>query len=93
MLIFILLFSLWGCTDAEYQSRVTLGKSAKITCWTGGKLFLMMDSTGKIERSIFGNYFYFKDNLTSDYIEVSGDCLIAYQGFKRKPDKLGKPLN
>lgn len=81
LLASILLVS--SCTDAGWGKLAALGDSAKIECWSGGKIIYSGRSTGKIKSEQSSDGYFFKDQLTGNFMEVSGNCVITYGKIKR----------
>lgn len=81
ILFFALLFSI-GCTDARFEDNLTWGRTAKINCWSGGKLILSSESSGVIDKAIFGNHYFFRDKESKKLIQVTGDCVITNAPWK-----------
>ena len=76
-LLVIVLLS--ACTDATIASITSYGSSARITCFSGGKITYDGFSTGKVLRAPEGADGYaFKDAQTNRYREVTGDCNVDY---------------
>lgn len=69
-----------GCTDATLAKIDALGASGKVQCWSGTLLIYDGESTGKISNSEHSDGYYFMDKATGKLIEVSGNCVIRYQG-------------
>ena len=66
-----------GC-DAEIGKMQSLGKGAKITCYSGGKVIYSGSSTGKVLSEQASDGYYFKDSKDGKLKEVSGNCIITY---------------
>ena len=75
LLLLSLLF--YGC-DATIGKLKSLGMSANITCYSGGKLIYEGRSSGKVLSEKDSDGYYFKDKKTGNMLEVSGDCKIEY---------------
>ncbi len=69
---------LLGCTDARMGKFMALGNSAKVTCYSGGKVIYDGVSSGKIENQENSDGYYFTPKGESLAIEVSGDCIVKY---------------
>jgi len=67
-----------GCTDASMSRISSYGNSAKITCYSGGKIIYEGRSTGKIKSETSSDGYFFKDASDNLLKEVSGNCVIAY---------------
>lgn len=67
-----------GCTDAGIGKITSVGDSAHVSCYSGGKLIYDGYSTGKVESDFSSDGYYFKDRETGKMLEVSGDCIIIY---------------
>ena len=72
----LLIANLIGC-DATLGKLGAMGKKATISCYSGGKLVLKMESSGKI-LSEPGSGYYFKDK-SGAMIEVDMPCVIIYK--------------
>jgi len=77
MFIGIVISSLFCCTDAEMASFGSLGNSAEIKCYSGGKLIYEGYSTGRVSTTQNSDGWEFKDNKTGKFIRVSGDCVVT----------------
>jgi len=75
-LIFLLAVS--ACTDAQRGKIGAIGESAKVECWSGGKLIYEGASSGKISSESQSDGYNFVDKKTGKFMEVSGNCVIAY---------------
>ena len=76
IIIYLICFVMVGCTDAKWKKVTTLGESAKITCYSGGKVIYDGMSTGKIHAEEQSDGWYFEDSATHKLVRVSGDCVI-----------------
>lgn len=72
----LMCLSVLGCTDAKWKKATALGSSAKVTCYSGGKVIYDGTSTGKVHTEEGSDGWYFEDKATSKLIRVSGDCVI-----------------
>ena len=76
--IFLLTFiPIFGC-DATIGKFTSLGKSAHIKCYSGGKVIFEGTSSGKVLSEKDSDGYFFKDKATGSMLEVSGDCVIRY---------------
>lgn len=73
----LLLLLLSGC-DATIGKLTSIGSTADITCYSGGKLILETESTGKVV-SENGSGYYFKDKKDGRMTEVDAACIIKYK--------------
>ena len=73
-----ILFLFVGCTDAQRGKIGALGDSAKVDCWSGGKLIYSGVSSGKISSEDSSDGYNFVDIKTGKFMEVSGNCVITY---------------
>lgn len=73
-----LLFLFVGCTDAQLGKIGALGDSAKVECWSGGKMIYSGVSSGKISSESNSDGYNFVDTKTNKFMEVSGNCVITY---------------
>lgn len=67
-----------GCTDAYFGKLKSLGSSASVKCYSGGKLVVDTISTGKIRSEANSNGYYFVEKDTDEMIEVDADCIFRY---------------
>jgi hypothetical protein len=67
-----------GCTDAYFGKLKSLGSSASVKCYSGGKLVVDTMSTGKIRSEANSNGYYFVEKDTGEMIEVDADCIFRY---------------
>jgi hypothetical protein len=74
--LMILLF-LAGCTDATLSQFSSIGSSADIECFSGGKLIYKGRSTGKVAGEAQSDGWFFRDEKIGKLIRVSGDCVIV----------------
>lgn len=70
------LLILLGCTDARLKQYTTIGSTANVTCYSGGKIIYEGQSTGKVSTESQSDGWYFVDSKTSKLIRVSADCVI-----------------
>jgi hypothetical protein len=78
IMLSILVFSLIGCTDADYSKFKALGDSANIKCYSGELLIYEGTSTGAIENETQSDGYYFRDKTDNVLKMVSGNCIISY---------------
>lgn len=78
-LLFGIVLVIGGCTDAHISKLSSLGSSAKIACYSGGKLIYEGISTGKVVSEENSDGYFFKDEKDGKLKEVSGNCVIVYQ--------------
>lgn len=67
-----------GCTDAQRSRITSYGSSAKIQCYSGGKLIYDGTSTGKVVSEENSDGYYFREKDTNRLLEVSGNCILEY---------------
>lgn len=77
IIISLMCFVMVGCTDGKWKQVTSIGESAKITCYSGGKVIYDGLSTGKVHAEHDSDGWYFEDASTHRLIRVSGDCLIV----------------
>lgn len=91
-LCFVLLLFVLGCTDAQWDQMATLGESAHITCYSGGKMTFRALSTGKVINETNSDGYFarwrlkdvdrwaFGQHEEDEEVSasVSGDCVIIY---------------
>ncbi len=75
-LLIIAALTLAGCTDAGMANFTTLGSSADVTCYSGGKITYDGSSTGKVKTTQDSDGWEFVDKATGKFMRVSGDCVI-----------------
>ena len=73
----LLLLLLSGC-DATIGKLTSIGSTADIICYSGDKLILETESTGKVV-SENGSGYYFKDKKDGRMTEVDAACIIKYK--------------
>ena len=73
----LLLLLLSGC-DATIGKLTSIGSTADIICYSGDKLILKTESTGKVV-SENGSGYYFKDKKDGRMTEVDAACIIKYK--------------
>jgi hypothetical protein len=79
ILLSVLLVSLLtGCTDAKRAKVFSIGDSAKVDCYSGGKLIYSGLSSGKVSSVKDSDGYFFVDKSSGDLMEVSGNCVINY---------------
>jgi hypothetical protein len=76
--VLIIAFLVVGCTDAQRGKIGALGDSAKVECYSGGKLIYSGESSGKISSESQSDGYNFIDKKTGYFMEVSGNCVITY---------------
>ena len=64
--------------DAQIGKIASLGENAKVECWSGGQLIYDGKSTGKVLSESRSDGYFFKDEKTGKFMEVSGNCVITY---------------
>jgi hypothetical protein len=73
----LLLFAVFGCTDAK-QSKITgFGKRYKVECLSGGIVVRTYTSSGKVSSEKNSDGYYFNDEATNKLVEISGDVIIT----------------
>lgn len=78
LLLIVSMFCIVSCTDAGCGKLTSLGSSARVECFSGGKLIYSGESTGKVLSEKNSDGYYFKDKLDGKMKEVSGNCVIVY---------------
>lgn len=68
-----------GCTDADFAKLTSLGNTASVKCYSGGKLVVNTTSTGKIRNEKNSNGYFFVEKDTGETIEVDMDCIFRYK--------------
>ncbi len=84
ILFVCLVLALSSCTDAKRGKLFSLGDSASVTCWSGGRLIYDGFSTGKVSSEKNSDGYFFKDREMGKMIEVSGNCVIVYNPEESK---------
>lgn len=72
-MLFILLTS---CSDGFKSKIFAIGKSHRITCYSGGQVVMDTYSTGKIDNEDKSDGYYFREKETGLLIRTNGDCII-----------------
>ena len=75
---YILLLLLLSGSDATIGKLTSIGSAADIVCYSGGKLILETESTGKVI-SENGSGYDFKDKKDNRMTEVDAACIIKYK--------------
>ena len=65
-----------GCSDANVAQFTSIGSTATVTCYSGGKEIYKGHSTGKVHTEEHSDGWYFEDAASHRLIRVSADCLI-----------------
>ncbi len=76
MKLFIALFLLVGCTDADMAQLSAIGRAAHITCYSGGKIIYEADSTGKISTESDSDGWFFSEKPSGRLVRISGTCVV-----------------
>ena len=76
-ILFLCLFGIASCTDAQLAKFSSLGDPSRITCYSGEKLIFDACSTGKVSSSESSDGYYFNESTTNNLVEVSGNCIIT----------------
>ena len=76
----IIILFLSACTDAQSAKAFNYGQTGRVTCYSGGQVYLDDFSTGRIEKndSSGADGFYFVSQSTNRLTEASGDCVVDY---------------
>lgn len=75
ILIAIMFLSLIGCTDARFDNVLSYGKSADVTCYSGGEVIFSTRTTGKVVE-IDGGGWSFRD-VNGRYVQTFADCFVV----------------
>lgn len=75
-ILFALMFTLTGCTDADRAKFAAYGDAGTIVCYSGGKEIYNAKSTGKISSETQSDGWFLKEEGSGDLIRVSGDCVV-----------------
>ncbi len=68
-----------GCTDAFWDKTVgKLGVSAKIVCYSGGKIIFEDESSGAISSPDGSDGWAYRSKVNGKYREISADCVLTY---------------
>lgn len=71
--------TLASCTDAERAAWGALGSKSTITCYSGGKVILTDESTGKVASSEHGAGIYYKSDTTGRLVHNYADCIVEQE--------------
>ena len=66
-----------GCTDSQRKNITTLGSTAHIQLYSGGKLVGEWDSTGKVTTVSQSDGWEFVDQKTGKFLRIAGDIIIT----------------
>ena len=69
-----------GCTDAKFSKLTNFGDEAVVKCYSGTSIIYDGRSTGKVISEESSDGYVFKDAKTGHLMEVSGNCVIDYDG-------------
>jgi hypothetical protein len=75
-LMFAMILSMFGCSNANLAQFAAWGNPGHIVCYSGGKVIYEGDSTGKISTESQSDGWYFQEKGTNQLIRVSGACVI-----------------
>lgn len=78
-LLLLPLLASTACTDAGWGKLASLGDSAEITCYSGGKQIGSWTSSGKVISEAQSDGYFFRDKKSGHFLEVSGNCIIVYR--------------
>jgi hypothetical protein len=70
--------TLAACTDVQKAHYGTLGKSARVICFSGGKKIFDDFSTGQIANEEGSDGYKFVAKSDNRLVHVSGDCNLDY---------------
>ena len=74
----VFLVMLTGCTDAYWDASIgSLGSTANIECFSGGRLIHSSQSTGKVESFEGGGFVWRATDGTT--IKTFADCFVTYK--------------
>lgn len=77
--VLLVLFTLGfiGCTDAEIGLVRSIGDSAKVICYSGGKVVFEDSSTGKVLGLEAGGWAFVSKN--HGYVQTFADCFVMVE--------------
>jgi hypothetical protein len=67
-----------GCTDVQKANYGTLGKPARVICYSGGVKTFDDFSTGKVQSEEGSDGYQLVAQSTNRLVHVSGDCNLDY---------------
>jgi hypothetical protein len=70
--------ALTGCTDVQKANYGTLGKPARVICYSGGVKTFDDFSTGKVQSEEGSDGYQLVAQSTNRLVHVSGDCNLDY---------------
>jgi hypothetical protein len=77
-IIFILAFTVTGCTDAEWDNMVSsYGNSATVECYSGGDVVFQAVTTGKVG-SLSGGGWAFR-TIDGRFVQTFADCFVEFR--------------
>lgn len=66
-----------GCTDADWDVEVkSIGRSAHITCYSGGKIIFESQSTGQVTVLSGGGWGF--RSTDGKIVKTFADCFVIY---------------
>lgn len=77
-ILFLAFSALAGCTDAERSRIMSYGDTAKITCYSGGRVVFEDYSTGKVLQSPSGGLIY-ESKTTGKHARAYADCIMVVE--------------
>lgn len=75
-LLLFLVVGATGCTDVFVAHWTSLGESARVECYSGGKLIYEGTSSGKVLSTDRSDGWEFVTESTGHFVRVSGDCVL-----------------
>lgn len=76
VLAIVSVLMLSACTDSDISSLESLGHTAQVTCYSGGKVFYDGHSTGKVQTTSQSDGWEFREAKSNQFIRVSGECVV-----------------
>lgn len=74
----VALLGVGACTDTDVAHLQSYGNSAHITCYSGGKVIVDDNSTGKLLNANGSDGYEYMSKTTGKLHQVSGDCVVVY---------------
>lgn len=73
----LIMIAIPGC-DANRGDVGAYGDSASVKCYSDAELIYSGRSSGKVLLSLRSQSFYFVDETSGNYMEISADCVVEY---------------
>lgn len=76
--VLLIATALAACTDTQRSHSGAYGDTARVTCYSGGRLIADDFSTGKVSNASQSDGYELRSKTTNRLVQFTGDCVVDY---------------